>query len=175
LKKNSYVNLKTQSRKVGINITLDSCHMLNYDKFNKIVNEKLVIQNKTKLNINEKMDRKKTKEVSYVSKEGPKDIIKNTVPLEEIKDKDDVEDLIKPKEEISNTKEKTEIAIESLKKIDSIITKTPREKKLFLYRLQKVLRSALIYLYENNIPIFLYYEVRPIPNFPYSKTSKKVI
>ncbi len=149
--------------------------MLNYDKFNKIVNEKLMIQNKNKLNHNEKIDRKKTKEVSSISKEVPKDIIKNTFPLDEFKDKYDVEDLIKPKEEIPITKDKSEIAIESLKKIDSIITKTPREKKLFLYRLQKVLRSALIYLYENNIPIFLYYEVRPIPNFPYSKTSKKVI
>lgn len=144
--------------------------MLNYDKFNKIVTEKLIIQNKNQKMKNEKINRLKAKEISSINKDIPKEGNKINVISDENKEKNDF-DLIKPKDEISLTKDRSEIAIESLKKIDSIITKSPSEKKMFLYRLQKILRSALTYLYENNIPIFLYYEIRPIPTFPLSKAS----
>ena len=50
-----------------------------------------------------------------------------------------------------------------------------KERMNYIYRIQKILRSALTDLYENNIPIDQYFNNNPFPKSQFSKSSNIIL
>jgi len=60
----------------------------------------------------------------------------------------------------------------ALKKLN-LVDKPHKERKFFALKLQKILRTALIDLYENNIPIDQWFNNNPFPKTHFSKAKSK--
>jgi len=144
----------------------NSSSLLNSDKCNKTINDNIQIQKQI-------ITRKKTVISNINNNANSKKEEKNNIEIvEAVESNSDVKvtEEVKAKENLFFSSQKS-IIPQVLSRKKTLLEKPVKERRFLIFRFQKVIRSALTELYENNITINEYFNNNPFPKSHFS-TSK---
>lgn len=144
--------------------------MLNYERFDKLVDENIIYSNHPSKGKFDTIKKKKSEFLMKEKEESEKMTTEKSVESTHQENKEEIKVEIVPEVQAQN-KEKLVVPNETIKKQVTIREKPLEERKRFLSRFKEILTSVLTYLYDNKISIQLYFGIHPFPKSPFSKAS----
>jgi len=149
----------------------NSSTLLNYEKCAKKIDDNIIVRqhlSSPDKDNNRATTRTKRDVKSVEIAEPEKDKLTEESKITEENKNDEKDDKIQQIE-----KKETVMPISMVFKKLSLTDKPHKERKFFALKLQKILRTALIDLYENNIPIDQWFHNNPFPKTHFSKSKSK--